>query len=153
MAYLKSKKLFTLLIIVLALILAYVYFIFPAYEKSTYERYAGKEIYHGMNDEIFLSYKNETINMSELNNSDIYAYLQCLERELYLNDIMSSHFITITVPNKITLKIFPKDDDSVFLEFDMKSGWDRNYIINGENFNGYLEILYKITGNRIFEAI
>ena len=104
-----------------------------------------------MNPQILVSYKNEVINMAEYNNSAIVAHFQCLERNLYFDDIENSqNKITITVPNKIVLTVFSKDNNSIFLEFDMEKGIDRNYILNDLNFNEFVDILYEITGNDIF---
>lgn len=147
----KSKKTIITIIIIVGLLLLCAYPAFTIYEKITYEKYAGEEIYYKMNHQILVNYKNEVINMSEYNNSDMYAHFQCLERDLYFGDIPDSqNKITITVPNKIVLNVSPKDDSNIFLEFDMETGIDRKYILKDLNFNSFLDILYKITNHDIF---
>ncbi len=147
----KSKKRIITLIVILILLLLCVYTAFSIYEKASYEKYAGKEIYYKTNHQIFLTYKNETINLSVYNNSNLYAHFQCLERFLYFDDLpYSQNEIKISVPKKIDLIICCKDDNSIFLKFDVERGIDRNYILNDLNFNELLDILYEITGNDIF---
>ena len=151
MAKFKSKKTIITIITIVSLLLLCAYPAFRFYEKATYKKYAGKEIYYEMNPQILVNYKNEVINMAEYNNSAICAHFQYLPRELYFDDIADSqNKITITVPNKIDLIISPKDDISIFLEFDMEKGIDRKYILNGLNFNGFLDILYETTRNEVF---
>lgn len=151
MAKFKSKKTIITIITIVSLLLLCAYPAFRFYEKATYKKYAGKEIYYEMNPQILVNYKNEVINMAEYNNSAICAHFQYLPRELYFDDIADSqNKITITVPNKIDLIISPKDDSSIFLEFDMEKGIDRKYVLDRLNFNGLLDILYEITGNDIF---
>lgn len=151
MAKFKSKKTIITIIIIVGLLLLCAYPAFAIYEKITYEKYAGELIYYKMNQQILVNYKNEVINMAEYNNSDIYAHFQCLERNVYFGDIAYSRDqISITVPNKISLIIFPKDNNSIFLKFDMEKGIDRKYILNGLNFNGFLDVLYETTRNEVF---
>ena len=136
---------------IVGLLLLCAYPTFRFYESTTYEKYAGEQIYYEMNPQILVTYKNEVINMAEYNNSSIVAHFQCLPRKLYFDYIADSkNKIIITVPNKIDLIISPKDDSSIFLEFDMEKGIDRKYVLNRLNFNGLLDILYEITGNDIF---
>lgn len=147
----KSKKNIIIIIVVVGFLLLCAYPAFAIYEETTYEKYAGEQIYYEMNPQILVSYKNEVINMAEYNNSAIVAHFQYLERNLYFDDIENSqNKITITVPNKIVLTVFSKDNNSIFLEFDMEKGIDRNYILNDLNFNEFVDILYEITGNDIF---
>lgn len=151
MAKFKSKKTIITIIIIVGLLLLCAYPAFAIYEETTYEKYAGEQIYYEMNPQILVSYKNEVINMAEYDNSAIVAHFQCLPRKLYFDYIADSqNKITITVPNKIDLIISPKDASSIFLEFDMKKGIDRKYVLDRLNFNGLLDILYEITGNDIF---
>lgn len=152
MAKFKSKKtIITIITIVSLLLLLCAYPAFRFYEKTTYEKYAGEQIYYEMNPQILVNYKNEVINMAEYNNSAICAHFQCLPRKLYFDYIADfKNKIIITVPNKIDLIISPKDDSSIFLEFDMEKGIDRKYILNGLNFNGFLDILYETTRNEVF---
>lgn len=146
----KSKKTIIAIIIVILLLLS----VFPAlsiYEEETYEKYTGKEIYAVKNENLTLKYKNETINFSYDNKSEIIGHLQCLERHLYFGDIPDyENKTTIKIPKKFTFVVLPRDNNSIFLKFDMHIGIDRNYILNGLNYVDFLKILYRATNKAVF---
>lgn len=147
----KSKKTIISIIIVVILLLLSVFPALSIYEEETYEKYTGKEIYVVKNQNLTLTYKNETINLSYDNKAEIIGHLQCLERQLYFDDIPDyENKTTIKIPKKFTFVVLPRDNDSVFLKFDMYKGIDRNYILNGLNYVNFLKILYRATDNAVF---
>lgn len=148
----KSKKIIQIIIIMVLLLLC-AYPTFLVYETNTYKKYAGEELYWKNSDEIILIYKNNIIDMSSYDNSSLITRLQYKQRKLCFDNIEDSKkHITVSVPNKITIKISPKDNNSVFLDFDMEKGLNRNYILQDINFEEFLRIFYEITKNNLFSA-
>ena len=146
-----KKKVLIILSCVAALLLLSVFPALSIYEEETYEKYTGKEIYVVKNQNLTLTYKSETINLSYDNKSELIAHLQCLERHLYFDDIPDyENKTTIKIPKKFTFVVLPRDNDSVFLKFNMYKGIDRNYILNGLNYVNFLKILYRTTENDVF---
>lgn len=146
----KNKKIFiAILLTICCLILSLAYPLASLYENKTYEKYAGAMIY--LRKEVFVKYDSKSIDISKFDTSALVAHLQCQKRDLYFkNSFSDNRSIIISIPNKITLKIIPLDNDSVILNFDMQFGWDRNYILNGSNFDDFLDILFEITDDEMF---
>ena len=86
-----------------------------------YENYSFKksmqELWYGSNEQILLSYKDVTINMSEYKNADFTVRLEISNRERYWKDINheEDHF-NIIIPDKIMVNIFRNTKDTIILE-------------------------------------
>lgn len=147
----KNKKMIVAGVAVCTVLLACSFPAFLIYENVTYKKYAGKEIYSNKNHELILTYHNKDIDLSSYDTSALVTQLQYRHRQLYFGDIHSdkNERIRLTSP-EITITLFPKDDKSVALEFDMQRGIDRTYTLTDVNFNQLLDVCYKITGDDIF---
>lgn len=150
MGKLKSKKTIVVIMLVVILLLS----LFTAlliYEEETYEKYAGAQLYNSRLENSTLKYKKETITFSIHNKSELISNLLCLKRHLYFGDIPDyENKTTIKIPKKFTFVVLPRDNDSIFLKFDLYRDIDRNYILNGLNYADFLKILYRATENNVF---
>jgi len=98
-----------------------------------------------------INYNNESISTSL--NADFVTRLLESKRSLYLKEIDEEQkHITISIPNKVTITVYPNNDDSVLVTYEPHHfGLKQKYKLSGfGNFNRYLEDLYEITGNEVF---
>lgn len=82
-----------------------------------------------------------------------YAYHYMLsKKQLYFDKIdEEQNHITIVIPSKATLTVYPNDDQSVLLHYKPHKGISRNYKLSGYgDFNKHLRLLYELTDNEIF---
>ena len=103
---------------------------------------------------ISLSY-NQTHMFCSLS-ADYCSRLTTPKRTLYLCKLpQDSQPIEMIIPSKVTITVYPNDDDSVFIKYaPHKWGITRNYKLSGYgDFNKHLEILYEITENEAFNQV
>lgn len=122
--------------------------VFRVYERTTYERYAGKDLF--LSREIKVSYMDETVDIAGLNNMSLITHLQYREREKTFKKIESDKCITIESSKGALINIYPRDNDSVFLTLTVNNKMSFKYIMHDSDFNEFLEMLYEITENDVF---
>ena len=95
-------------------------------------------------------YKDVSVS-SELS-ADAYSYLAIAKRTLYFGKLPENvDAIEINSPERAILYIYPKDEDSMIVEYKPHGGIGRRYLLSDlGGFNRYLEVLYELTENEVF---
>lgn len=139
--------------VVLLLVIGVVSFVIHKCELAWYKEVM-REIYYMSENQVDLQYKNTTTAFDKsTSNSRLIVFLMAAERNLYIGKISSeSECITITVPDKIIMKLYPNDEDSIFITIRKNKGISVKYkLSNTGGFDKYCEELYKITENEVFK--
>ena len=96
-----------------------------------------------------ICYKGNTIISSF--NAEYVDLFTDSKRTFYFGKLESSEKIEIIIPGKVTMIVYPRDDDSVFLTYAPHNGIRRNYVLyQYGSFNKHLKVLYEMTGNEVF---
>lgn len=149
----KRKSKIILWATVLIVCVAVILLITCLYENYSFKK-SMQELWYGSNEQILLSYKDVTINMSEYKNADFTVRLEISNRERYWKDINheEDHF-NIIIPDKIMVNIFHNTEDTIILEIKKDKGFFKKYQLSGYGgFDQYCDLLYEITKNDIFLA-
>lgn len=136
----RGKIILTIVFSALAVLLLFLFHKHEIYQNNIYAMLSPRVSYNG--ESIFTTVSSEYIG--RFTNS---------KKRLYFGKIdEKQRCITITVPDKVTITVYPNDDDSVLMVYDPHHlGFTKRYKLSGYgDFNRHLKLLYQSTGNEVF---
>lgn len=97
-----------------------------------------------------ISYKG--VRVSKYLSSDACDYLTTGNRKIYFGELPPKESaIEINSPLRATIFVYPLDENSMIIRYEPRNGISRNYIKSDYgDFNRYLEVMYELTDNEVF---